>query len=296
LRRALGFLAACAAFGAGVFWVITAPSGFPEDYGNGLTPDTANGALVFGAGGCVSCHAAPGAEADSKLSLAGGLPFVSDFGTFYAPNISSHPVHGIGGWRLDQFARALKTGVSPQEQHYYPAFPYTAYTHMAEQDVVDLFAYMRELPEDATPSKPHDVKFPFNIRRSLGGWKWLFAQDEYVLQGEISETVARGRYLAEGLAHCGECHTPRNALGALDRGRWLAGAPNPSGKGTIPNITPGKLTWSEAELVEYFTSGFTPEFDSAGGHMAKVVRNLARLPQSDRESIAAYLEQVPTAN
>ncbi|MBD3663156.1 c-type cytochrome [Sulfitobacter aestuariivivens] len=293
MKKALTFLLVCAVIGAGVFWVLTRPAPFPETFGAELTPDAENGALVFAAGGCVSCHAAPGAEDEAKLILAGGLPFASDFGTFYAPNISPDPDAGIGTWRLEQFARALITGVSPEGQHYYPAFPYTAYTHMAPQDVVDLFAYMQTLPADATPSKAHDVGFPFNIRRTLGGWKWLFGTDEYVLAGDHDAQVMRGRYLAEGLAHCGECHTSRNALGALDRSAWLAGAPNPSGKGRIPNITPGKLEWSEADLVEYFTSGFTPDYDSVGGEMAEVVSNLASLPESDRAAIAAYLKAVP---
>jgi mono/diheme cytochrome c family protein len=184
-------------------------------------------------------------------------------------------------------------GVSPGNTHYYPAFPYTSYTHMSIADAGDLFAYIKTLPASDTPSRAHDVGFPFNIRRTLGGWKWLFASDDYVLTGDLSEQLQRGRYLVEGLAHCGECHTPRNALGGLQRDQWLAGAPNPSGKGTIPNITPGKLEWSESDLVAYFTSGFTPEYDSAGGEMAKVVSNLAQLPQSDREAIAAYLKAIP---
>ena len=111
--------------------------------------------------------------------------------------------------------------------------------------------------------------------------------------GGLTPEQERGRYLAEGLAHCGECHTPRNAAGGLLPKRWLAGAPNPDGKGQIPNITPAELTWSQADLVEYFTSGFTPDYDTAGGQMAHVVANLAKLPQADREAIAAYLQAVP---
>ena len=102
----------------------------------------------------------------------------------------------------------------------------------------------------------------------------------------------RGQYMVDVLGHCGECHTPRNALGGLDTARWLGGAPDPSGKGTIPNITPAKLSWSEDEIVEYLTSGFTPEYDSVGGHMAHVVENMAKLPESDRRAIAAYLKIV----
>jgi mono/diheme cytochrome c family protein len=124
-------------------------------------------------------------------------------------------------------------------------------------------------------------------------WKLLFARGDFVLAEAETEQVARGRYLAEALGHCGECHTPRNALGGLDRARWLAGAPNPSGQGRIPNITPGRLRWSEADIASYLKTGFTPEFDSAGGHMAEVVRNLSHLPDADLAAIAAYLKAVP---
>jgi mono/diheme cytochrome c family protein len=227
------------------------------------------------------------------LVLAGGLPFPSDFGTFHAPNISPDPNHGIGGWTLPQFARAVTRGVSPEGQHYYPAFPYAAYQHLAPQDVVNLFAYMQTLPAAEVPSLPHEVGFPFNVRRGLGVWKILFLKDEYVMADVSDAQVERGRYLVEGMAHCGECHTARNALGGLQRKAWLTGAPNPSGKGRIPGITPAHLDWSQVDLVEYFTSGFTPEYDSAGGEMAEVVRNLAQLPESDREAIAAYLKALP---
>ena len=109
----------------------------------------------------------------------------------------------------------------------------------------------------------------------------------------LTAQETRGRYLVEAQAHCGECHTPRNIMGGMDRSLWLAGAPNADGKGRTPNITPGKLTWSEDEIVEYLTSGFTPDFDSVGGHMAHVVDNMARLPEADRRAIAAYLKKVP---
>ena len=286
-------LLGCAILGAAFGWYLTRPDPLNPDFGAELTPDPEAGALIFAAGGCVSCHAVPRSEGEAQLVLAGGLAFPSDFGTFHAPNISPDPDHGIGAWTLPEFARAVTRGVSAEGEHYYPAFPYTAYGHLAPQDVADLFAYIQTLPASDTPSKPHDVGFPFNIRRGLGMWKLLFSKDDYVLTGELDAPVARGRYLAEGLAHCGECHTPRNALGGLDRSAWLSGAPHPSGKGKIPGITPAQLDWSEVDLVEYFTSGFTPEYDSAGGEMAEVVRNLSQLPESDRAAIAAYLKALP---
>ena len=260
---------------------------------DGLVGDAEAGALVFAAGGCASCHAAPDATGEAKLILAGGHAFPSDFGTFYAPNISPDPAKGIGGWQAVDLANAMLFGTSPAGQHYYPAFPYTSYDRSSMQDIADLWAYMQTLPLSGTPSKAHDVGFPFSIRASLGGWKLLFAGSEPTAVEPTNAEMQRGQYLVEVLGHCGECHTSRNALGGVTYDAWLGGAPNPSGQGRIPNITPAALDWSEADLVEYFTSGFTPDFDSAGGEMAAVIENLAKLPESDRAAIAAYLKMVP---
>lgn len=290
--RVLSGLAGIAVIAAGAAWFVTAPDRLPAGTFDGLTGDVMRGQLVFTAAGCASCHMAPEAEGDAQLVLAGGQRFPSDFGTFVAPNISTDAEHGIGGWSVDELGNALMRGVSPEGAHYYPALPYASYSRMQPQDVVDLHAYLSTLPADATPSQPHELGFPFNIRRSLGVWKALYLDDSYAVQGDLTEPEMRGRYLAEALAHCGECHSPRDALGGMDRSRWLAGAPDPSGKGTIPNITPAALTWSEGEIVEYLTSGFTPDYDSAGGHMVHVVENFARLPEADRAAVAAYLKRV----
>lgn len=227
------------------------------------------------------------------LVLSGGREFPSPFGTFRAPNISPHPEAGIGGWSDADLADALKRGTSPRGQHYFPAFPYASYTRMTEQDLVDLAAFLRGLPASDTASPPHDLPFPFTIRRNLGVWKALFLREDWVSEVAAPE-AERGRYIVEALAHCGECHTPRGPLGALDLGRWMAGGPIPgASRGSFPNITPAALDWSEDEIVEYLTTGFTPEYDSAGGHMAEVVANMARLPESDRRAIAAYLKALP---
>jgi mono/diheme cytochrome c family protein len=285
-------VAGIALLGFAGFVLLSAPRVSDPAIYDGLTANATHGAQVFWAAGCASCHTAPGAPASETPLLAGGQSFASPFGTFLAPNISTDPTEGIGGWSLPDFAHAITNGVSPSGQHYFPALPYSAYAKMLPQDVVDLKAFMDTLPADATASLPHQIGFPFNIRRSLGIWKLMFLRDDWAIDA-ASPAIERGRYIAEALAHCGECHTPRNLLGGLDRSRWLGGAPDPSGKGSIPNITLGKLTWSEAEIVEYLTSGFTPEFDSVGGHMAHVVDNMARLPESDRAAVAAYLKSVP---
>ncbi len=292
MRRILGTLGGLALLGFGAFWFLTAPDPLAADTFANLTPDAAHGQQVFTAAGCASCHMASDATGDAELVLSGGQKFPSAFGTFIAPNISPDPDHGIGAWSVEDLGNALQRGIGREGEHLYPALPYTAYQHMAPQDVVDLYAYLQTLPPDATPSQPHDMSFPFTLRRGLGLWKVLFLDPDYVVTADLTPEETRGRYIAEAMAHCGECHTPRNALGGLDRSRWLAGAPNPSGQGTIPNITPAKLSWSPDEVVEYLTTGFTPEFDSVGGHMAHVVENMSKLPESDRAAVAAYLQRV----
>ncbi|WP_101340608.1 c-type cytochrome [Cereibacter azotoformans] len=259
----------------------------------GLTGDAGRGERVFWAGGCASCHAARDARGEARLVLSGGLRLTTDFGTFVAPNISPDPTHGIGAWSLEDLDSALRHGTSPEGQHYYPSFPYTSYAHATPQDVADLRAFLDTLPPSDRPNEPHELGFPYNQRMLLGGWKLLAGGPSWIVEGDLSPAEERGRYLVEGLGHCGECHTARNALGLRDTGRWLAGGPNPEGRGTIPNITPARLDWSEGDIAEYLSSGFTPEYDSAGGQMADVVRNTGQLPDEDRRAIAAYLKKVP---
>ena len=293
MRKALTSVIALAVVAAGAGWILTAPDHVePEDFA-GLTGDAARGEAIFYAGGCASCHSAPGAEGEDKLLLVGGRAFETQFGTFYAPNISPDEEAGIGAWTELELADAMIKGTSPSGQHYYPAFPYSSYARARPEDVVDLHAYLQTLPAADTPNRDHDVGFPFNIRRALGAWKLLFFREDYQMEVVDSDTLARGRYLVEALGHCAECHTPRNALGGMDRARWLGGAENPSGQGSIPNITSGALDWSEADIAEYLSSGFTPDFDVVGGEMADVVANTSQLTDDDRLAIARYLKTVP---
>lgn len=293
MRKAFYAFVVLGLIGLGAFAYFTHPEAADAAALAGVTPEAERGRMVFLAGGCASCHAAEGAKGADKLVLSGGRSFPSPFGTFHAPNISPHPEAGIGGWEVIDLLNAMWHGVSPEGAHYFPAFPYTSYTRVAAEDVANLHAYLMTLPASDVPSRAHDVGFPFNIRRTLGGWKLLYLDDAWVVDGDLSPQALRGRYLAEGLGHCGECHTPRDALGGLIKSRWLAGAPNPTGKGRIPNITPAALTWSESDIAAYLETGFTPEFDSAGGHMAEVIENYSQLPPEDRAAVAAYLKAVP---
>jgi mono/diheme cytochrome c family protein len=294
LGRLTTGLALLIVLGAGGAWVLSAPAApLPDSALAGLTPDASRGATIFAVAGCASCHSAPDAAYSLTPVLAGGEAFASDFGTFVAPNISPDPDQGIGGWTDAQIISAVQHGVDDEGSHLYPAFPYASYNKASLQDMVDLVAFWRTLPAADTPSQPHQVGFPFSIRRAVGMWKLLFNSTDFVVQGDLTPEQDRGRYLVEALGHCAECHTPRNVLGGLSRGQWLSGAPNPSGDGRIPNITPGGLTWSEGEIAEYLKSGFTPEFDTAGGAMAEVVKNTGQLADEDRAAIAAYLKIVP---
>lgn len=164
---------------------------------------------------------------------------------------------------------------------------------MADGDLLDLFAYLKTLPPSDVASQPHEMGFPFNISRGIGLWKMLNLDPSPVLADVSDPQVERGRYLVEGPGHCGECHTPRDAMGGLRYDAWLSGGPNPDGEGSIPNITPGGLDWAASDIAYYLESGFTPDFDSAGGSMVSVIRNTSQLPAEDREAIAAYLKAVP---
>ncbi len=280
--------------GAGLY-LLTMPSVLPASALPPRTADLANGETMFHAGGCASCHATPGQE--DKTRLGGGLALKTAFGTFKAPNISSDPQYGIGGWSEAEFVNAMLRGVGRDGEHLYPSFPYTSYQRMALDDVRDLFAFIKTLPADATPSAPHELQYPFSMRRAVGLWKLLY-MDGKPFEPEPTREAAlnRGAYLVEGPGHCAECHSQRDALGGIVPDRRFAGGPDPEGKGWVPNITPhedGLASWTAADIAYLLESGFTPEYDSVGSNMADVVANTAKLSAEDRAAMAAYLSSLP---
>ncbi len=298
MRRILVFLLGLAGVSAIALYVAALPRPLSREEAAALPAgDAARGERIFWAGGCASCHAAPGAKGDDRLNLGGGRVLKTAFGDFTVPNISSDPADGIGDWSTADLANAMLRGVSPEGQHLYPAFPYTSYARMTPGDIADLSAFLHTLPAVPGVQPAHALKFPFNIRQGLGLWKLAFLSDQPVLSlPDASPEVKRGQYLAEGPGHCGECHTPRNFAGGLEVSRWLGGAPAAEGTGKVPNITSGTggiESWSASDIAYYFESGFTPEFDSVGGAMVEVQENLSKLPAEDREGLAAYLKAVP---
>ncbi|MEX0368057.1 MAG: cytochrome c [Ruegeria sp.] len=293
MRRLARALVAVGLVALAVGWFLTRPQDADLTGLETLSGDPAQGAWVFDAAGCASCHSAPEAEGDALRVLSGGRGFPSPFGTFYAPNISPSPDHGIGGWTVADLANAMLAGISPDGAHYYPAFPYISYSNARLQDIADLHAFMMTLPVSEQPNRSHDVGFPFSIRRGLGLWKLLNAGKGWVIEQPATDQIDQGRYLVEALGHCAECHTPRNALGGLDRDRWMQGGPVPVGKGSFPPLVPSQLKWTAGDIAYYLETGFTPDFDSAGGTMVEVIQNTSRLPPEDRAAIAAYLKALP---
>ncbi|MGH1351397.1 MAG: c-type cytochrome [Methyloligellaceae bacterium] len=303
MKRFLVAIVVLGVMGLAVFYGLTIPGVVTKAELPKHTASIQNGETMFYAGGCASCHAAPASDKcdDHKYSeptkLVGGRCLKTPFGTFYVPNISPDKEDGIGGWTNAEFVTAMVKGVSPSGSHYYPAFPFTSYQRMKYTDLIDMKAYLDSLPAVKGKAPAHDLALPFKLRRGLGLWKVLFLDGkQFKADPGASDEINRGAYLTEGPGHCGECHSPRNALGGVDTARRFGGGAAPEGGGFIPNITSHKTGiggWSKDELVEAFTTGFTPSFDSLGGSMTSVWKNLSKLSVEDRKAIAAYLKSLP---
>ncbi|MFN4087500.1 MAG: c-type cytochrome [Alphaproteobacteria bacterium] len=255
-----------------------------------------HGEVLFKTSGCANCHT--DARGGGR-PLAGGLALATPFGTFYAPNITPDAEHGIGSWSDADFVRAMRDGVAPDGSHYYPAFPYTSYTRMSDEDMLAIKRHIFAMEPVAEPSRPHDLSFPFSQRWLMSVWKYLhFDPGPFVPDTARSDAWNRGAYLVEAVAHCGECHTPRGRLGGLDRSRWLAGTVDgPEGE-RVPNITPdretGIGTWPAADIAFLLDIGMTPDGDVVGGSMYPVVDDgTAALSAEDRAAIAEYLLSLP---
>ncbi|AGS24019.1 cytochrome-c domain-containing protein (plasmid) [Rhizobium etli] len=255
--------------------------------------DAGRGRLVFAAGDCASCHASPGQP--DRFRLGGDLALASPYGIFRVPNISPDPEAGIGSWSVADLANALISGVSPSEQHYYPAFPYASYTGMTLGDIRDLYAFLHTLSPVPERAQPHQISPLFRIRRFVGLWKLLFFREGRSGGTENGDPVHdRGAYLVETLGHCAECHSSRNIFGAIKPKTRFAGGVSSEDVGFSPNITPiGIGSWSEQDLVEMLRSGMTPGHGYVGWVMADVVENTAELPEVDRMAIARYVKSLP---
>jgi mono/diheme cytochrome c family protein len=254
--------------------------------------DAKRGRYLVKAAGCIGCHTE---ERKDAVPFAGGRALKTPFGTFYGPNITPHREAGIGRWSEADFMHAVRLGVRPDGAPYYPAFPYPSYTKITDNDLRDIWAYLRTLTPNSRANQVHDLHFFFRWRFLVRIWKWLFFRPgPFLADTGRSQTINRGAYLVKALGHCGECHTPRNFLGAPKGKRTLAGGKGPDGKG-VPNLTPTRLQkWSDSELKDFLTTGITPEGDIAAETMGEVIRNTtSQLTPEDLAALIAYLRSLP---
>lgn len=257
-----------------------------------LKGDVNRGAYLARASGCIACHTD---VVNGGAPLAGGAPLKTPFGTFYAPNLTTDTVHGIGGWDVDDFALALRYGQSPKGDSYYPAFPYTFYTKLSDQDIADLWAAFQTVPAVGQSAEEHQLGFPFNQRAALPVWQALFFSEErFQPDTNKSEKYNRGAYLVEAATHCAACHSERNLFGALDQDDPFTGSKSMlEGEGKVPAITTQALLdkgWTELDLAYALKSGLKHDGDAFGGSMGEVVRDgTSFMQKEDLEAIVHYL-------
>lgn len=266
--------------------------------GNSPAATQHRGEYLTSAGNCVSCH-----TSDNGRPFAGGLAFETPYGTIYSTNITPDADTGIGQWSLDEFTLAMRQGERPDGEHLYPVFPYTSFTSISDEDIADIYAYLKTVAPVKSSPPQNDLDFPYNQRWALGIWKFLFLEDRrFEPEPAQSAEWNRGAYLVQALGHCGECHTPRNFLGATDAdlamtgGTYMERVEGKLSAWSAPNLTAassGLAMWSSEDIAEYLKLGFSHR---AGvfGPMNKVVVNSTRhLSTEDVSAVATYLKSLP---
>jgi len=277
------------AFRSLIFWLYFCLLGANNTIGQDLIE---KGKYIFHASGGCSCHT------DTKNDgafLAGGRPINTPFGTFFGTNISPDPATGIGKWTDEDFVRAMTKGLSPEGNHYFPVFPYTSFHNITQEDLIALKAYLFSLPAVNQKNISHDLILPFGRQALLMIWKnFVWSPQPFISNPEQTESWNRGAYIAHALAHCGECHTPRNLLGGLKTYLHFSGSKEgPEGE-LAPNITPHKKTgigdWTKLDISYFLETGMKPDGDYTQGLMAEVIEHgYYYLKVEDLDAVAEYL-------
>jgi mono/diheme cytochrome c family protein len=262
-------------------------------------PDPASverGAYLVNAANCAGCHT------DKKhdgLPFAGGGEIPTPFGVYYSRNITPDPEHGIGTWSDSDFLRAMRQGIFPSGEYYFPAFPFPSFTGMTDRDISDIGAYLRTQKPASTANQPHAVPFPYNVRSTMAVWRLLyFTQGPLASDPRESTEWNRGNYLATAVSHCGDCHTPRNFLGAPRNerrfaGTRLAGPDRPCAPNITPDTKDGIGKWSLDDIVAVLKRGTTPVGEFVAAPMSEVVEGTSKLTDADLKAIAVYIKTVP---
>jgi mono/diheme cytochrome c family protein len=251
----------------------------------------ARGKALVVAGNCAGCH-----TADPAKPFAGGARISTPFGAVYAPNLTPDRETGLGNWRDADFLQALRHGVDPDGSRYYPAFPYPYFTRLIRDDILAIRAYLGTLEPVRNEVPPPELRFPFNFRAVMRVWNWLYLQPGILMPDQSKGTEwNRGRYLVEGLGHCGACHSPKNFLGADRRDEAFGG--NRVGGMFAPRLDAaarsGLKSWSADDIAEYLQSGRNAR-SHAGQIMSEVVLNAtSQMSDGDIRAIAVYLKSLP---
>ena len=258
--------------------VTPAPASFGADL-------VARGAALAAIGDCAVCH-----SAKSGRPYAGGRPLSTPFGVIYATNITPDLETGIGAWSEQAFARSMREGVDRDGKYLYPAFPYPHFTHVTDQDIAALYAFMMTRAPVSAKSPSNAIVFPLNIRLLLAGWDLLFLRTrEWRPNTSRSAEENRGAYLVETLGHCGACHTPLNLLGAEERSRAFQGGEAEGWDApALQAALPARAPWTAESLTDYLRTGFATGHGAAAGPMREVTDELARAPTEDVRAIAVY--------
>jgi nicotinate dehydrogenase subunit B len=259
----------------------------PPSAGTWSSATLERGRLLAAVGDCAVCHTAP-----NGASNAGGLAMQTPFGTLYSSNITPDPETGIGNWSYPAFERAMRDGISRDGKHLYPAFPYTAFRNIEDADMQALYAYLMSQTPVKQVQPANDMRFPFNVRPLMAGWNALYLRKgEVQTQPQQSAQWNRGQYLVNGLGHCAACHSPRDLLGAEKGGTsFLAGGTVDGWEAPALNsLSKAPTPWTEDQLFNYLSSGYSDAHGVAAGPMGPVVSELAKLPKSDVRAMAVYL-------
>ena len=266
------------------------PTGAPAELGSASVVQ--RGAYLARAADCAVCHTAAGGQ-----PYAGGFAFTLPFGTIWSTNITPDPTSGIGGYSDADFIRAVRLGVRRDGQRLYPAMPYSSYRYLTDADLLAIKAYLFSLGPVHSPAKADSLKFPFDQRWLMGIWSQFFSPDARFQPDQArSPEWNRGAYIAEALAHCGECHTPRNLAYALDNRHKFAGAVTAGWRAY--NISADAATgvggWSDDQLLGYLAAGHTDLHGTATGPMGEAVdASFSQMTPSDIHALVAYLRTVP---
>lgn len=245
------------------------------------------GQLLAALGDCSSCH-----TTRDGPPYSGGVPVPTPFGTIYGTNITPEPQTGIGGWSEAAFRRALREGISRNGHHLYPAFPYDHFTHLTDEDIAALYAFMMTGDPVQANAPANRLIFPLQFRPLVAGWNMLYLhKGPLAQQASQSAEWNRGAYLVHSVGHCAACHSPRNALGAEKPAAFLAGGEAEGWHGTALNEqSPSPVPWTVESLAEYLRTGIVPDHAMTAGPMEDVVRNLSRADPADLHAMAVYLQ------